>query len=113
MFVLGASMGGTAALAAAATVKPPLAGVLSASGPASYGWVDALALVPRLTVPVLYVVGEQDAGGGFLADARKLFDATASEDKRLEVLPVSNHGVSLVETNAQARGLVEDFIRCH
>jgi pimeloyl-ACP methyl ester carboxylesterase len=110
VFVLGASMGGTAALAAAATIKPPLAGVISASGPATYQWIDARAVVPRLTVPVLYVVGQHDGGGGFAADAQELFDATASADKRLEILPVSNHGVSLVTRNLTARGLVESFM---
>ncbi len=113
VFAVGASMGGTAVLAAGASVRPPLTGVVNASGPATFGWISAIDLVPKLTIPVLYVVGDLDAGGGFAADARKLFEATASADKSLEVLPVANHGVDLVRSNPQARGLVENFIRSH
>jgi pimeloyl-ACP methyl ester carboxylesterase len=111
VFLVGASMGGTAVLAAAANVKPAVAGVVSLSGPRSFGGVDAEAAVPRLRVPVLYIVAEEDAGGGFAADARALYDRTASSDKALEVLPGFSHGVSLVAFPGPARDLLEQFLR--
>jgi alpha-beta hydrolase superfamily lysophospholipase len=111
VFLVGASMGGTAVLAAAANVKPAVAGVVSLSGPGSSGGVDADAAVPRLRVPVLYVVAEEDAGGAFAADARALYDRTASTDKAIEVLPGFSHGVSLVAFAGPARNLLEQFLR--
>lgn len=111
VFLVGASMGGTAVLVAAANVKPAVAGVVSLSGPRSSGGVDAEAAVPRLHVPVLYVVAEEDAGGGFAADARALYDRTASSDKAIEVLPGFSHGVSLVAFPGPGRDLLEQFLR--
>jgi alpha-beta hydrolase superfamily lysophospholipase len=111
VFLVGASMGGTAVLAAAANVKPAVAGVVSLSGPRSSGGVDAQEAAPRLRVPVLYIVAEEDAGGGFAADAQALYDRTGSSDKALEVLPGFSHGVSLVAFPGPARDLLEQFLR--
>jgi alpha-beta hydrolase superfamily lysophospholipase len=111
VFLVGASMGGSAVLAAAANIRPPVAGVVSASGPRSFGGADAEQAVPRLRVPVLYLVAEEDAGGAFAADAKVLYERTASSDKTLEVLPGSFHGVSLVAFPGRARDLLEQFLR--
>jgi alpha-beta hydrolase superfamily lysophospholipase len=110
VFLVGASMGGTAVLVGGANVRPLVAGVVSLSGPSSFGGADAAPAVPRLRVPVLYVVSSDDAGGGFAQDARALFDATASTDKTLELVPGSAHGVSLVSSPGRARDLVERFL---
>jgi len=111
VFVVGASMGGTAVLAAAANIRPNVSGVVSLSGPAFFSSLDALKLAPRLTVPALYVVGQLDSD--FVPDAQKLYDAAASADKAIHVLPIAQHGVDLVRYDAQARALVEEFIRSH
>jgi pimeloyl-ACP methyl ester carboxylesterase len=111
VFAIGASMGGTAVLAAGANIRPHLSGVISLSGPATFSSIDALNSVRRLTVPVLYVVGEFDSD--FALDARRLHDATASADKSIRVLPVGLHGVDFVRSATQARALVEGFIRSH
>jgi pimeloyl-ACP methyl ester carboxylesterase len=111
VFAVGASMGGTAVLGAGVNTRPLLNGVVNLSGPAAYIWIDALKQVPKLTIPVLYVVGRDDAD--FAIDAQKLYDASASADKALQVLPVGSHGVELMRSNAQARTLVESFLRSH
>jgi dienelactone hydrolase len=111
VFAVGASMGGTAVLAAGANVRPRLTGVVSLSGPGVFSRIDALALAPRLTVPVLYVAAEADSD--FALDARKLYDATASTDKAIHILPGGLHGVDFVRSDPHARGLVEQFIRSH
>jgi dienelactone hydrolase len=113
VFLVGASMGGTAVLAGGANTRPPVAGVVSLSGPASFGGVDAAAAVPRLRVPVLYVAAKDDAGGGFANDAQALYSATPASDKAIEILPGSDHGVSLVSSPGPARDLVEQFLRSH
>jgi pimeloyl-ACP methyl ester carboxylesterase len=111
VFAVGASMGGTAVVAAGAHARPHLTGVISLSGPASFGGVSAIDAVPKLTVPVLYVVGQFDEG--FAADAQQLYDATAATDKTIHVLPDGRHGVDFVRTDGRARGLIEAFIRSH
>jgi len=112
--VVGASLGGIAAVVGAATIKPPLAGVASVSGPAVIpGRLDARPLAPRLAVPALFVASrdDQNAGYDFAADAQRLYDAAGSEAKRLELLDGSLHGVFLVEGSAPVRRLLDAFIR--
>src|SRR4051794_20127286 len=56
IMLMGASIGGTAVLAAAVALKPPAAAVVDLSGPTIVGEVD----VTRLHMPVLFVAGAQD-----------------------------------------------------
>jgi pimeloyl-ACP methyl ester carboxylesterase len=111
VYVVGASMGGAAALVSGAHVRPPVAGVVSLSAPATFAGVDAAQAVPRLNVPVLYLAAQDDGAGSFASDARALHDATPSADKRVEILPGTSHGVSLVSAPGRARQLVEEFLR--
>jgi pimeloyl-ACP methyl ester carboxylesterase len=98
--LVGSSMGGTAVLAAATRIRPPVAGVVSLSGASSYGGVDAGAAMARLRVPVLFVVGADDQH--FTAQARPLHRAARMRDKRLLVIPGGGHGTSLVEFGSDA-----------
>jgi alpha-beta hydrolase superfamily lysophospholipase len=115
VFLVGASMGGIAALVAGANVKPPVDGVVSVSAPARFLGMDAVASAPRLRVPVLYLPAEDDdnAGYDFSKDAKELHAATAAADKRLVVLPGFLHGVALVGGSARAKALVEAFLHSH
>jgi alpha-beta hydrolase superfamily lysophospholipase len=113
VFLVGASMGGTAVVVGGANIRPPVAGVVSLSGPASYGGADAGPAAPRLRVPVLYLVATDDAGGAFASDAQTLYDASGSSDKTIELLPGTAHGVSLVSSAGRARDLVERFLATH
>jgi pimeloyl-ACP methyl ester carboxylesterase len=113
VLLVGASMGGGAVLVGGANVRPPVDGVVSLSGPSSFGGADAGAAVPRLRVPVLYLAAEQDAGGAWAQDAREMYAATPSSDKAIEILPGSDHGISLVSSPGRARDLVERFLASH
>jgi pimeloyl-ACP methyl ester carboxylesterase len=115
VFFVGASMGGIASLVAAANVKPAVDGVVSVSAPARFMGMNAAASARRLRVPVLYLAAEGDdnAGFDFSDDAREMYGATAAGDKRLEVLPGTQHGVALVAGSARARALIEGFLRKH
>ena len=55
--------------------------------------------------------GDESAGYDFSEDARAMEAATASADKRLEVLPGDLHGIELVARSARAKALVEEFLR--
>ena len=112
--VAGASLGGIAAVVAGATISPPVAGVAAVSAPATIaGRLDARPFAPRLRVPALFVAAEQDQNQpyDFAADARTLYDAAGSPDKRLEVVPGALHGVFLVDASAAIQALLERFVR--
>lgn len=105
--LIGASMGGTAVLAAAPHITPPVAGVISLSGPALFQGVDARAAVPGLTVPVLYAACQNDED--YANDAAALYAATpAAHPRKLVVAPgCSSHGVELADAAHQPEaGLV-------
>jgi hypothetical protein len=93
--LIGASMGGTAALVAASTAGPGVAGVASLSGPAFYEDMNADAAVRKLTIPALFMVAEDDSQ--FAASTRSLYAVCASPRKQLEVRPGSDHGVGLLD----------------
>ena len=93
--LIGSSMGGTAVVAAAPEAKVRLAAVVSLSGPAQFGELDAGAAARRLTVPAYFAVGEQD--GSFTDSARQMYAAADSKIKRLKIYPTSAHGTQLTE----------------
>jgi pimeloyl-ACP methyl ester carboxylesterase len=107
--LVGASMGGTAALVAARSV-PGVAGVVSVSGPELFGNLDAGAAVRGLDAPVLLIVARGDAA--FVADARQLFQRASSAEKRLVVLSGSGHGTDFFgePVGGRAPRLVEAFV---
>jgi pimeloyl-ACP methyl ester carboxylesterase len=102
----GASMGGTASLVAARSVRG-VVGVVSLSGPELYSDLDAGAAVRSLEVPVLLFAARGD--GHFPADARRLYRQAQSDDKELVLLPGAAHGTALLSAG-RARGLFESFV---
>lgn len=106
--LVGASMGGTGVVAAAPSIRPPIAGVVELSAPRGFGGVDALAAARRLTRPALFIAGRDD--GDFAQASRALHRAAKSRDKKLVIAPTSWHGVDLVSLPA-VKKLVLDFLR--
>lgn len=84
----GASMGGTAVLVAA-NRDSKISRVASLSGPRSIEGLSAGPTVPRLRAPTLFVAGKEDSP--YVEDARAMYRA-ATTDKRLLVVPGSDHG---------------------
>jgi pimeloyl-ACP methyl ester carboxylesterase len=108
--LIGASLGGTASIAAAGAVQPPADGVISLSGPAIYPPVNALRVVKRLSMPLLLVVARLDT---YAADARRLDRATRPGDAVLRVFPGSDHGVDFLSdptTSPTVRRLIRRFL---
>jgi esterase/lipase len=107
----GSSLGGTAALTAAATISPPVQGVISLSAPRSWVLMDAENAVRRMQVPVLFLAAELD--DPLQDDARALYEASASGDRRLEILPGSGaHGTRLLP-HPPMRAAIEGFLAGH
>jgi len=112
--LVGSSMGGTAVLSAATRIRPPVAGVVSLSGPASFQGVDAGAAISRLRVPVLFVAGADDHP--FVDDARAMYRRAPTRDKRLLVIPGGGHGSSMLEFGDDApkvQAALRKFIADH
>jgi pimeloyl-ACP methyl ester carboxylesterase len=107
VFLVGASLGGSGVLAAGASVRPEVDGVVSVSGAADLA--HAIEAVPLLRVPVLFLAGRYDPA--FADDARRLYEAAGSGDKTLKILQRGEHGTQLVGSSPAARSLVEGFIR--
>jgi alpha/beta superfamily hydrolase len=107
IFVVGASMGGTAAIVVAATEK--LEGVVSISAPLEIGGLNASDAVARLDEPSLFIVGEKDDKR--YTDAARTFASRAPEPKHLSVIAgASGHGTDLIGASGKTKQTVLDLI---
>jgi len=113
VLVVGASMGGTAAIVAAATED--LAGVVSISAPAQIDRLDAAAAMTKVREPKLFIVGRGD-DARYTDGARSLF-AAASQPKTIRVVDgTAAHGTDLLvdaKVGSQVRKLIVDFLIAH
>jgi pimeloyl-ACP methyl ester carboxylesterase len=107
IYLVGASMGGTAVLAAGRWIRPAVAGVVSLSGPAAFRGIDALAAVKRSRVPERFLAGRLDTQ--FAVDARRLAKAAVAKDKAVALYPSALHGSSLLADRG-AHALVLRFV---
>ena len=103
IFLVGASMGGTAALVA--TEEVDVAGVAALSAPREFAGIDALPAVRELAAPALFLVGRQDES--FARDARRLFRATSSPEKALVTTAGADHGTDLLQDPKAERALLQ------
>jgi pimeloyl-ACP methyl ester carboxylesterase len=110
--MMGASMGGTAVMVAAAHLGTTVSGVIDLSGPADFAGMNALGAARRVHIPALFAYGTLDLG--FAADVRHVRAATAARDKPILAIKTQDHGVDLVNAEygfAQVRTAVLRFIR--
>lgn len=91
--LIGSSMGATAVLVAATRIRPPVAGVVSLSGPGAFGAVNAWTAMPRLQVPVLFVAAADDQP--FVGAARAMYRRARAADKRL-LIARRGHGSTML-----------------
>ena len=107
---MGSSAGAIAALIGSASLVSQPAAVISLSAPEAYGPLHALSAVQRLQAPVFFAASQEDEP--FQTDARTMYAASGSSDKRLEILPGAAHGSAMVQDPA-FRARVEAFIASH
>lgn len=108
IFLIGASMGGTASLVVAA--REEVAGVVAVSAPASFEGLDAEAVMAQVSEPKLFIasLGDQSAYNslqGLMAKAR--------EPKESRTFDGNAHGTRILEGEyaAQFRDAVIQFLR--
>jgi pimeloyl-ACP methyl ester carboxylesterase len=94
--LVGASAGGVVALQVAASIRPPVAGVVDLSGERSWQGLDSLAAARRLQVPALFAVAPGDRVVS-VGTMRQLYEAAPVRAKRLVVLAEgAGHGWELL-----------------
>jgi dienelactone hydrolase len=107
--VVGASMGATMSIVAAAAITPPLDGVVAVSPPPTFDGVNAERAAVELKTPALYIAGEGD--GDYDVYAEEISEATPESLRRLLVVDSPDHGVELVEALTMAGAEVRAEIR--
>jgi pimeloyl-ACP methyl ester carboxylesterase len=99
VFVVGASMGGTAAIVVGARLR--LAGIVAVSAPTDFMGLSAAAAIKSIDEPVLLIAAAGDAGA---PEAARLLYAAAPQPKLLEIIPgTSAHGTDLLQGPPAAR----------
>lgn len=110
VFVIGASMGGTAALVVGERVD--LAGIISISAPSDFRYLDAVAPVANVKVPKLFILSEDDVPA--VSSHEKLW-AAAPEPRDEEIFAGDAHGTELFDgpDAAAFERRMTDFLRAH
>jgi dienelactone hydrolase len=112
MVLGGASCGGTASAIVGAR-SPGLVGLVILSSPSHCASMDGVAAVERITVPSYFAVSPGDMNGAVEKVVRELYDASASQQKRLVIDPSGYHGTDMLRRSpkrAQLRGQILDFV---
>jgi pimeloyl-ACP methyl ester carboxylesterase len=92
IFLVGASMGGTASLVVAA--QQDVAGVVTISAPSEFAEQDALAAVPRITAPKLFIASEDDTA--VMISMQELLEASGAP-KESQTYSGDAHGTDLLQ----------------
>jgi dienelactone hydrolase len=108
--VAGSSLGALAAVTGAALLPEQPDVVISLSSPSRVGRIDGVAAAAKLHVPVLFAAEEEDQP--FADDARTLYAAAGSAERRLEIFPGSAHGVGMLAEPA-LWGLFTSYLSTH
>jgi dienelactone hydrolase len=104
--LMGASMGGTASLVAAAQEGVDAAAVVALSAPVSFeGLVATQDLLARVSAAKLFLAGLSDPGA---SDAAQRLYAQSPQPKRVEILTTDDHGTEILEGNQS--GIVRTMI---
>lgn len=104
--LVGASMGGTYALAAAPELTTPPDLVVAVSAPDFYQGASARDVVADLEVPIVLVVAEHDTS--FVAEAESMLELAPDAD--LRILPGALHGIQLLDTEPEAAQVVTEVL---
>ncbi len=91
IYLVGASMGGTASLIVASHV--PVAGVATLSAPVAFRGLDAQPVLGKVTARKLFLAAQGDTAA---AEAVKLFATKAADPKTIQIVPGTEHGTDLL-----------------
>ncbi len=100
--LIGASMGGTAVLTAAAKLDPAPP-VVALSAPAEFLSMDARASISAVSFPILLLASIGDTE--FAGDQQTLYQAARTTDKFMELEPGYEHGIEMLTGKSRLRAL--------
>ena len=109
IFLMGASMGGTAAIRVAAA--KPTAGVVTLSAPLAFRGLDARKAVYKLSAPCLFIAAGED---GYAATAaREFHDAAKSQKRQILIVPGLEHGTRILSgpEGKKVEDAIFDFLK--
>jgi len=108
LFLVGASMGGTASIVAAAE-DIGISGVVSLSSPDKMGEdLDALSVVSKLKMPKIFISAK---GDDYHAESAKRLYENAVEPKAVEIIENSKeHGTFIFEKEPENAQILKDLI---
>jgi dienelactone hydrolase len=113
--IIGASMGATMSVVAAAAIAPPVDGIIALSPPLSFDGVNAEKAAPSLKTSALFIASEMD--GDYPSYAKSIESATPVEFRELVIVTGAQHGVALVDAEVQSAVVVriamEQFLALH
>lgn len=108
IFLIGASMGGTAALKVGP--KENVAGIVTLSAPKEFMGLTA-GNINEIMVPTLFLASAED---GDAPDHARGFYGQAQEPREIEILPGSDHGTKILRgENSPALILILDWLNRH
>lgn len=105
IFLMGASMGGTACLVVAS--RQPVDGAISFSSPTEFKGLSAIDKVGNIDAPKLFIASQGD--GSAVKSANTLFD-TSPEPKEIEILDGSAHGTFIFEEEPDNADIVKHIV---
>ena len=110
VFLIGASMGGTASLKAAS--RRDVAGVITLSAHPSLDGLDAREDLKQVTAPKLLIAARDDTNG-FYARSVALLDQTSPEPGEKQIVDGSAHGTDMLSggSGPRVQGLMVDFLK--
>jgi len=114
LFLVGASMGGTASLAETTAQPTRIAGVISMSSPISFQGLDAnLAGLGDVGTPKLFIAGRSDPAGA--ADAARSMYKKSADMKQVLIVDTDQHGAFILtdgtgDAGSQAEKAMLDFL---
>ena len=103
VIAVGASMGGTSAVMAAAE-RAAVAGVVTISAPQEFRGLDAVASAGRVNAPLLLIAGNDD--GDAVKDVEEI-EAAAAGRADVEVLDTGLHGNALAASDEFRERILE------
>lgn len=105
--LVGAGMGGTAALIAA--TEPEVVGVITLSAPERIGGLDAIVLAVQVEAPKLVIAAQKDLPA--VASAEALYRALG-DPREIKIVAGGEHGTNMLGGDGakEVENLIRDFI---
>jgi alpha/beta superfamily hydrolase len=105
IYLMGASMGGTASLVVAA--EETIDGVISFSSPDEFEGVSAINVVGDIIAAKLFIASQGDEAAA--QSATEMYDKSM-EPKQLEILDGDSHGTFIFEEEPENAGKVKEIV---